>query len=111
MNTIQSPEHFHQVTSSEAAALVYFSHEQCGVCKVLKPKIETMLKEKYPAMNMYYCNTVEQPEVAAQNRIFAVPTVLVFFEGKETFRFSRNLGVDELAGAIDRPYSLMFGDD
>lgn len=111
MNNIQSPEHFNQVVSSEPAVLVYFSHEQCGVCKVLKPKVEKMLKENYPSMSMYYCNTVEQPEVAAQNRIFAVPTVLIFFEGRETFRFSRNMGVEELAQAIERPYSMMFEEE
>jgi len=108
MKNIQSIAHFQEVTRNNGAALVYFSHDQCNVCKVLKPKVQAMMDEKFPLMPMYYCNTVEKSEVAAQNRIFAVPTVLVFFEGRETFRFSRNIGLSELKNAIARPYSLMF---
>jgi thioredoxin-like negative regulator of GroEL len=59
---------------------------------------------------MYYCDTVLQSEVAAQNRIFAVPTVLVFFDGRETYRFSRNIGLNELEQSISRPYTMLFED-
>lgn len=108
MNTIQSIVHFHQVVKEEAAVLVYFSHEQCNVCKVLKPKVKDLLEEKFPKMRMYYCDTIIQSEVAAQNRVFAVPTVLVFFDGRETFRFSRNIGLGELEQSVARPYSMIF---
>ena len=108
MNNIQSYPHFQEVIRAEPAVLVYFSHDQCSVCKVLKPKVATMLAEQFPEMAMYYCNTVEQSEVAAQNSIFSVPTVLVFFDGHETFRYSRNISLDELKTAISRPYNLMF---
>jgi thioredoxin 1 len=57
---------------------------------------------------MYYNDTVAQLEVAAQNRVFAAPTVLVFFESQETFRFSRNIGLTELEESLKRPYSVMF---
>ncbi|MFO8000849.1 MAG: thioredoxin family protein [Marinilabilia sp.] len=108
MLTIQSHSHFSEIISREDAVLIYFSHDECSVCKVLKPKVSEMVSEKFPKMAMAYCNTKEQSEVAAQNRIFSVPTVLVFFEGHETFRFSRNIGLEELNQAIARPYALMF---
>lgn len=108
MNIIESSDHFNQVVKNEAAVLVYFSHEHCSVCKVLKPKIKELLSARYPKMSMYYSDTVNQSEVAAQNRVFAVPTVLVFFDGKETFRFSRNIGLGELEQSISRPYSMLF---
>ena len=108
MNNIQSYSHFLETIRTEPAVLVYFSHDQCSVCKVLKPKVADLLKEQFPKMAMFYCNTVEQSEVAAQNRIFSVPTVLVFFDGRETFRYSRNISLDELKTAIQRPYHLMF---
>jgi thioredoxin 1 len=108
MNTIQSIDHFQEVIKEKAAVLVYFSHEQCSVCKVLKPKIKALLEEKFPKMEMYYNDTVNQAEVAAQNRVFAVPTVLVFFDGRETYRFSRNIGLGELEQSIERPYSMIF---
>jgi thioredoxin 1 len=108
MNTIQSIDHFQKVIKDEAAVLVYFSHEQCNVCKVLKPKVKDLLEEKFPKMAMNYCDTVHQSETAAQNRVFAVPTVLVFFDGRETYRFSRNIGLGELEQSIERPYSMIF---
>ena len=108
MNTITSTTHFQQVTNDHQAVLFYFSHEQCSVCKILKPKVIELLESRFPQMRPFYCDTVKQPEVAAQNRVFTVPTLLIFFEGKETFRFSRNVGLEELEQAIRRPYSLLF---
>lgn len=108
MNNIHSYSHFQEVIRTEPAALIYFSHDQCSVCKVLKPKVADLLAEQFPKMEMFYCNTFEQSEVAAQNRIFSVPTILVFFDGRETFRYSRNISLDELKTAIHRPYNLMF---
>jgi thioredoxin-like negative regulator of GroEL len=96
---------------SEEALLVYFSHDQCNVCKVLKPKIEALIKSHYPKLRMLYCNTISQPEIAAQHSIFAVPSIIVWFQGKETFRFSRNIGLHEFEIAINRPYKMLFGEE
>jgi thioredoxin 1 len=90
------------------ALLVYFSNTQCNVCKVLKPKIYELITEEFPLMQMYYCDTIESAEVAAQNSIFAVPTIVIYFDGKEFLRKSRNIGIMELQKDIERPYSLMF---
>jgi thioredoxin-like negative regulator of GroEL len=94
--------------ASEDALLVYFSHEQCNVCKVLKPKIESLITSQYPNIQMCYADTVLHPEIAAQHAVFAVPTILVWFQGRETFRFSRNIGLNELENALNRPYNLLF---
>lgn len=93
---------------TERALLVYFSHEHCNVCKVLKPKIQELITQHYPKFKMLYCDTVNQPEIAAQHAVFAVPTILIWFQGKETFRFSRNIGLAGLEDAIARPYALLF---
>lgn len=90
------------------ALVLYFSHDACNVCKVLKPKIKDLLLEKYPKCQFNYVNTVDQPEIAAKFQVFTVPTVLVFFEGKEYYRYSRNIGLSQLDEALSRPYQLMF---
>ena len=107
-NTIESEEQFKNILQKEDAVLVYFSHEQCNVCKVLKPKIAELLQEEYSKMKMYYSDTVKFPEVAAQNSVFAVPTLLVYFTGKEYFRKSRNISVGDLSNDIGRPYGMVF---
>lgn len=92
----------------EDGVLIYFSHEQCNVCKVLKPKIAEMLNNDFPKIKMVYADTVNTPEIAGQNNIFAVPAIVCFFGGKETIRKSRNIGVDELKNLILRPYKMVF---
>ncbi|MGE0090520.1 MAG: thioredoxin family protein [Bacteroidales bacterium] len=107
---IKSLEQFTQVINSEKATLVYFSHSMCNVCTVLKPKIEDLLKTHFPLISMHYCDTIERPEIAAQNSIFTVPTLVIYFEGKEYIRKSRNVGIADLQNTIERPYLLMFTD-
>jgi len=108
IQSITSLEEFNAKLSESAGNLFYFSHEKCNVCKVLKPKIYSLLKSEFPRMEMYYCDTEKYPEIAGQNSIFTVPTILVFFDGKEFLRKSRNIGVDELNGILQRPYSIFF---
>lgn len=106
--TIQTLDEFHHLIASEDAVLVYFSHDQCNVCKVLKPKVAHLLHNEFPKMKMVYADTVKSPDIAGQNRVFAVPTLIVYFGGREAFRRSRNIGLDELAELIERPYHLIF---
>ena len=110
LEDIKSIDEFNSVLEKEDGVLVYFSHEQCNVCKVLKPKIKEMLNDNFPKMKMYYADTVKNPEIAGQYGIFTVPSIVSFFGGKETFRKSRNIGVDELGKQIERPYNMVFKD-
>ena len=104
---VKSLDEFNQL-KEEAALLAYFSTEACSVCKVLKPKVEAMISGKFPEIKLAYVKSEVLPEVAAQNQVFAAPTILVFFDGREYIRKSRNVGVSELQEAIARPYELMF---
>lgn len=104
---VKSLDEFNQL-KEEAALLAYFSTEACSVCKVLKPKVEAMVSAEFPEIKLAYVKSEVLPEVAAQNQVFAAPTILVFFDGREYIRKSRNVGVSELQEAIARPYELMF---
>lgn len=108
METIHSIQEFEQVLADNDAALAYFSTENCSVCKVLKPKVIEMIAESFPKMKMVFVESDKLPELAAQNRVFTAPTIVVFFAGRETIRKSRAFGVDSLSLEIERPYSLMF---
>ncbi|MBD3823578.1 MAG: thioredoxin, partial [Epsilonproteobacteria bacterium] len=39
--------------------------------------------------------------------VFAIPTILILLEGKEFFRKSRNMSVNEVIREIQRPYEIM----
>ena len=108
--TINSFEEFLTLKEKEPALLAYFSTEACNVCKVLKPKVGELIDNKFPKIKTVYVQTDQLPEVAAQNRIFAVPTILIYFDGREYIRKSRNIGIAELQQEIDRPYSMFFAE-
>ena len=99
----------HAIAGNEAV-LFYFSSETCNVCKVLRPKVAELMEEEFPLFRLYYINIEQSPLLAGQYRIFSIPTLLIYLDGKEFFRKSRNIGISELTEEIHRPYSLMFGD-
>ena len=99
---------FDTLVSEKPAVIAYFSTTECNVCKVLKPKIFEMISSEFPEITPVYVEINHSPELAAQKRIFAVPTLVVYFDGREFFRKSRNFGLNELRDELQRPYGLMF---
>ena len=106
---IISINEFEDFIRSSKAALVYFSNSECSVCKVLKPKVLDLLSENFPEIKPAYVDCEKMKELAAQNSIFTIPVVTIFFEGKESIRRTRNINLDELKSILNRPYELLFG--
>ena len=93
---------------SQPAILVYFKNDNCAPCLVLRPKVKELLNETFPSIEMIVVDTVEQPEFAGEFHVFANPTLLVFFDGKEYIRKSKYVAIPELKGEISRLYDMMF---
>ena len=102
-----SVSEFHSFTSSNQATAVYFSTPDCNVCKVLKPKFIEFLQTEFPLIKFLYVDVSLSKELSAQQNIFAVPTILFFFDGKEFFRKSRIVNFEELREELDRIYKLL----
>ena len=108
---IDSPtsfENFLEITKLNYAICFYLSTAGCNVCKVLKPKVIEMLEVDFPKISFCYVDLNEAKEISGQLSIFSVPTILVYFEGKETIRASRNMHIEELREQIDRYYKMIF---
>lgn len=105
---LQTLDELEAMLTAHPMVLVYLSHNSCQVCKVLKPKVREMVNGEFPKLKMVEVNTIESPELSAQLRVFAIPTLLLFGMGKELHRFSRTMGMAELHDAIQRPYEMMF---
>lgn len=95
------------IAESEAL-LLYVTTTECSVCKVLKPKVRQLLTERFPRVEFVDVEMDLLPEVGEERQVFAVPTVIGFFQGKEHFRKVRVFGLEELAEALSRPYELLF---
>lgn len=90
------------------ALLIYFSAPHCNVCKVLKPKIAELTRNEFPELKLFYVDIDKAPAVSGQFSIFSIPTIMIYFGGKEFLRKSRNIGIAELSMEIERPYSILF---
>ena len=106
---IKSFDEFIKLKEEEPALLAYFSTDACNVCKVLKPKVRELVETNFPEIKLVYIKSDVLPEVAAQNQVFAAPTILIFFDGREYIRKSRNIGISVLQQEIARPYAMIFG--
>lgn len=105
---LQSPDEFHAFVRSHGAAAVYFSGPDCHVCTALKPKLLELLDSDFPALTVVEVDCSVAPELAAQLTVFAIPTLIVFFDGAECLRKTRSFSLVELADELQRLYSLFF---
>lgn len=92
----------------EIPVMLYFYNDLCAPCKALRPKVELMLKEEFTEMKLIKINTAENPEFAAKYLVFSAPTLLVFFEGKEYIRESKNISIIELHDKVKRLYNMLY---
>lgn len=108
IKNINSLEHLENILRETKTVLLYFSTNSCNVGEALEPKVYDLLNTNFPKIDFYKVDMNFSPEIAAKYSAFTEPTILVFFEGKETIRKSRNIGIYELQSAILRPYKLIF---
>lgn len=90
--------------------LVYFSGENCSVCKVLKPKIEEEVLKQFPKFKLFEVKTDLNKEITSHFTVFSIPTTLIFFDSKEFKRVGRNMSVALFIEELKRPYNLMCED-
>lgn len=108
VETLQSVEALRAFVAQHEAAAVYFAGANCGVCQVLEPRVRALLAERFPRIAMARVATEQAAELAAQQSVFAIPTLLLFFDGRESFRYARNFSTGEIERDVARPYGLYF---
>lgn len=97
-----------EAIDSDAAVALYFSTERCTVCHALLPKMEGLFSEELPKIQFFHIEMYKLPDAGPAFSVFNAPTLLVFFEGKESFRKSSNMGIGEVYNSLKRPYELLF---
>jgi thioredoxin-like negative regulator of GroEL len=107
MNQIQNLQQLKDNINTGEPVLIYFSGENCSVCKVLKPKIEEQINENFDKFNLYEVKTDIHKEITSHFTVFSIPTILVYFDTKEFRRIGRNMSVPLFIEELKRPYNLM----
>lgn len=108
MKTIKNAEELRNTVESNQAVLVYFYNDTCAPCVALRPKVQEMMDANFGKMESLFVNAGTYPELSASYNVFASPTIIVFFETKETFRVSKYVSTQELESKIQRYYDILF---
>lgn len=107
MDTLNTREAIDQIIETQEMVLLYFGSKTCGVCSLIRPRVERML-EKYPKVNGLYIDVETSRDIAAHFSVFTVPGILLFVDGKESIREARYIDLKEIESKISRYYSLLF---
>lgn len=110
MQTIQTSDELDQLIEQQAGLVVLFGGQQCGVCQVIKPKLEQQLELQYPQMKMVYIDCQVLTEVCAQKSVFSLPVVQVYFDGQKFVEKARAFSLAGLMNEIARPYQMLFSE-
>ena len=94
-------DEFNREINKSPIKICYFSHDECNVCKVLKPQVRELVSG-FGDMDFLYVNTKESMEVSGQFMVFAIPTIIIFFEGREVKRYSRHLSLQDFRSFLQK---------
>ncbi len=93
---------------NDPSVALYFNSDACGVCHAMLPQLEHIVTTEFPKMDIYVVNGIDTPEICGKYSVFTFPTVLIFFEGKESLRMARHINLAEFKRAVERPYKILF---
>ena len=105
---MQNIESINNIIKENPAVMLYFSAPTCNVCHALKPKLLEAINENFDTFEIVSIDVSTDADIAASFSVFAIPTVLVFLDGKEFLRKSRHMSVGDVINEIKRPYEIMF---
>lgn len=95
MATKQDFSSFDEMLSgSDVPVLVDFYADWCGPCQMMAPILEQVNAQLKPRLRVVKINTDKYPQLASQYQIHALPTLVLFKQGKP---------VDRIEGVMSAP--------
>ena len=89
-------ENFQADVLDKDFAIVDFSADWCGPCRMIGPFLESI--EKQLGIEIMQVNIDESPNIAAKYEIMSIPTVMVFKNGEKV---AENVGAASKARLTD----------
>ncbi len=90
-----------EVLSSDQPVLVDFWAEWCMPCRMLAPTIEELADDFAGKVKVGKFDIDQGKQVATQFGISAIPTVILFVDGKPAKKFVGLKGKDDFAAALN----------
>ena len=88
--------------------LLYFSNSACSVCEPLYDKLELLIKDHFPNLQIKKINVVENPDLRTKYGVYSSPLIILLLDGKEYLRSGGNVSIAEMKQKIQRLYALRF---
>lgn len=89
------------LTLSKTTSVVLAKTRTCSVCGAIKERLE-YIEDYYKDVFFSEIYIEDVPTFSGQHLVFTVPTVLVFYEGKEILRESRFVSVDNVVKVLNK---------
>ena len=90
-----------QTIKDNRLCMFYIKAPDCGVCNVMLDKVE-QLADSFPSLCSFYTDITEEPLIAGRFLVYSGPTVLLLMEGREVYRRSQFINLEELKYNINR---------
>ena len=89
-------------------ALLYFWNSSCSVCEPLYDKLEILISDHFPKLQIKKVNVTENPKLREKYSVFTSPLIILLLDDKEYFRSGGNVSTQEIKKKIQRLYQLKF---
>ncbi len=107
-NKFSTVEEIKGLIENETAVIIYFYSDNCAPCVSLRPKVQQLVDSDYPRIKLVLINAETHPLLPATFNVFANPTLILFFDGREYRRESKYISIPQLSESIERPYNMLF---
>ena len=101
MKHLTSIQDIDQTLAENHLCLFYIKAPDCGVCNIMLGKMER-LAGQFPSLTSFYTDITEEPLIAGQFLVYSGPTILLLMDGKEVYRRSQFIDIEELEFNINR---------
>ena len=99
--SITSQQFKELVLSGQGLVLVDFSAVWCGPCRMVAPLVAQLAQEKEGALKVYTVDVDQCPDVAGCYGVSAVPTLILFQDGKAIRRTTGAQPIERLREFVE----------
>ncbi|WP_066802694.1 thioredoxin family protein [Moraxella oblonga] len=99
MKTLSNLSDIDDFIAQNRLAVLYISAPKCGVCTVMKPKINEIIND-FDNVASGVVGIDEVPTLASSYHILTAPALLVFADGKEAWRGARFIDVADFENTL-----------
>lgn len=86
---------------SSTPVLVDFYAVWCGPCQMMSPVLDAVKKQFHDRLTVVKIDTDKYPDLASEYQILALPTLILFKDGKPAQRFEGMRSSEQLSSELE----------